>query len=167
MQEKTKKKLSICERFFQVLDYYGESGYKFSKESGISEAVLSNMRQGKNPPKIDVIEVLLNKYKVIDANWLLTGQGPMLKPNVQEKVQSLVASTNKATYLQSKHNNKSEVLQENSNIVDKLLQRVESLSGENSCLKAENKRLRKRIAKLTEIAEKNTALENAPYANIA
>jgi transcriptional regulator with XRE-family HTH domain len=77
--EDSTNNLNICERFFQVLDYYGDTRYKFSKETGVSEAVLSNIYQKKNPPKIDIVELLLNKYKAIDANWLLTGVLPMLK----------------------------------------------------------------------------------------
>jgi phage repressor protein C with HTH and peptisase S24 domain len=71
--------LSICERFVRILDHYGDTRYKFSKESGISEAVLSNIYQKKNPPKVEVLEFLLNKYKAVDGNWLLTGKGDMLK----------------------------------------------------------------------------------------
>jgi transcriptional regulator with XRE-family HTH domain len=78
MQEITKENLSICERFFQILDYYGDTRYKFSRESGVSEAVLSNIFNRKNRPKTEIIEILLNKYKAVDANWLLTGKGDML-----------------------------------------------------------------------------------------
>jgi phage repressor protein C with HTH and peptisase S24 domain len=79
MQEFTTKNLSICERFFQVLDYYGDTRYKFSRGSGISETVLSNIFNKKNKPKAETIETLLNKYKAVNANWLILGEGEMLK----------------------------------------------------------------------------------------
>lgn len=79
MQENTTEIFSINQRFLKVLDYYGLTRYKFSKETGVSEAVLLNIYKEKNKPSCDVIEILLNNYKAIDANWLLTGDGDMLK----------------------------------------------------------------------------------------
>ncbi len=62
-----------------MIDYLGYTRYKFSQETGISEAVLLNIYKYKNKPSYDIIEKLLNKYIVIDANWLLTGKGEMLR----------------------------------------------------------------------------------------
>ncbi|HNW71156.1 MAG TPA: S24 family peptidase [Bacteroidales bacterium] len=78
MQEKNEKILSINERIFQILDFYNVTRYKFSQETGISEAVLLNIYKGKNKPSYDFIEKLLNKYEV-NADWLITGNGTMVK----------------------------------------------------------------------------------------
>jgi hypothetical protein len=114
MQENTIKNLSICERFFQILDYYEDTRYKFSKESGISEAVLSNIYQKKNPPKVEVIEVLLNKYKAVDANWLLTGTGEMLrKTNCTVNTHTHSIDASQRTDIESKYNNNNSGIQKN------------------------------------------------------
>lgn len=79
MQENNKENLSINGRISQIIDYYGLSRYKFSKETGISEAVLLNIYKGKNKPGFEFLEKLLHKYEAINANWLLTGEGEMLR----------------------------------------------------------------------------------------
>lgn len=81
MQENSKEILSINERIMYILEHYGVSRYKFSQESGISETVLLNISKGKNKPSADFIEKLLNNYRAIDANWLISGNGSMLKKN--------------------------------------------------------------------------------------
>jgi len=81
MQEKNEKILSINKRIFQILDYYNITRYRFSQETGIYEAVLLNIYKGKNKPSYDFIEKLLNKYEV-SADWLITGDGEMLKSNI-------------------------------------------------------------------------------------
>lgn len=57
----------------------GYTGYTFSKELGTSEAVISNIRKGKNPPNVQLIERMLNKYEDLDPQWLMTGQGRMFR----------------------------------------------------------------------------------------
>jgi transcriptional regulator with XRE-family HTH domain len=95
MQENTKEIFSINKRIFQILDYKGVSRYKFSKKTGISEAVLLNLYKGKNKPSIDFIEKLLLYYTEIDLNWLLTGEGEMFKEEKAGKAQKKSIATNK------------------------------------------------------------------------
>lgn len=77
MQVNTENNLSINERIFQVLDYYGDTRYKFSKKTGISESSILNIYKAKNKPGYDFIEKLLLIYEAIDARWLITGNGSM------------------------------------------------------------------------------------------
>lgn len=69
-------------RFILAMEGLGHTGYTFSKELDTSEAVISNIRQGKNPPNVQLIERMLKKYEDLDPQWLLTGEGRMfrLKP---------------------------------------------------------------------------------------
>ncbi len=79
MQENTQENLSINKRIFQLIEYLNITRYKFAQETGISEAVLLNIIKEKNKPGYDQIVKILNRYKVISADWLLTGTGAMLK----------------------------------------------------------------------------------------
>lgn len=79
MQENNEENLSIKKRISQIIDYYKLSRYKFSKETGISESVLLNIYKGKNKPGFDFLLKLLHRYEGINANWLLTGEGEMLR----------------------------------------------------------------------------------------
>lgn len=85
MQENTVNNLSINERIFQVLDYYGDTRYKFSKKSGISESSILNIYKAKNKPGYDFIEKLLLVYEAINARWLITGNGNMFLDASQPK----------------------------------------------------------------------------------
>lgn len=65
-------------RFDQLIDYLNITPYKLAKEISTSEAIISNIRAGKTKPSYDFLQKLLNKYKVINANWLIVGIGDML-----------------------------------------------------------------------------------------
>ncbi len=59
------------------MEALGHTGYSLSKELGTSEAVISNIRNGKNPPNIGLVRDLLNKYVDVDPDWLLFGRGSL------------------------------------------------------------------------------------------
>lgn len=65
-------------RFIQVMEAMGHTGYSLSKKLATSEAVISNIRLGKNPPNIQLVRDLLKEYEEVDPGWLLTGKGRML-----------------------------------------------------------------------------------------
>ncbi len=71
--------------FFRRLDKYMEfkdlNDNKLSNETGIANGLIGKARKrgslsGKN------ISKLINTYQDLSADWLFTGQGKMLKPNV-------------------------------------------------------------------------------------
>jgi hypothetical protein len=66
-------------RFMQALTAVGLSGYGAAKQFGTSEAVISNIRLGKNPPNVLLVQALLLAYPALSAEWLLTGRGAMVK----------------------------------------------------------------------------------------
>lgn len=61
------------------MERLGYTGYSLSKALETSEAVVSNIRNGKNPPNVLLIRALLNKHEDVDADWLLSGKGRMFK----------------------------------------------------------------------------------------
>lgn len=66
------------------MESLGHTGYSFSKELNTSEAVISNIRKEKNPPNVQIIERLLNKYEEVNPEWLLSGRGHMLRGRPNE-----------------------------------------------------------------------------------
>lgn len=75
----TKRRSDLNSRFIEVMERLGHSGYSFSRELGTSEAVISNIRNGKNPPNINLVERMLHKYEEVDPDWLLAGRGRMFR----------------------------------------------------------------------------------------
>jgi hypothetical protein len=88
-QPKSLRNSSLNARFIQVMEGLGHTGYSFSKILGTSEAVISNIRKEKNPPNVQLIQRLLNKYEEIDPEWLLSGRGRMLRINQAGKPEEL------------------------------------------------------------------------------
>jgi repressor LexA len=68
----------INRRVLQIIEYLNVTRYRFSQETSISEPVLLNIYKGKNKPSYDVLEKILNRYSVFNAEWLITGKGSML-----------------------------------------------------------------------------------------
>lgn len=70
----------IKERILKYLDFKGVSKYKFYQETGITNGILSQ----SNGISEENLLKFLSQYKDISADWLLTGEGSMLRGgNVQ------------------------------------------------------------------------------------
>jgi predicted transcriptional regulator len=80
----TKKVDGLNLRFIQVMEALGHTGYSLSRKLETSEAVISNIRLGKNPPNIQLVRDLLKEYEEVDPGWLLTGKGRMLAQPVPQ-----------------------------------------------------------------------------------
>lgn len=80
-------------RFMEAIQALGYSGYSLSKVLGTSEAVISNIRNHKNPPNIVLVCDLLEKHPEIDPDWLLCGRGAMMRGGARagRKAHSAVA----------------------------------------------------------------------------
>lgn len=74
--------MSINERFQQIINnLYSGNKRAFSREIGVSPTVIENIvgkRQGK--PSFEVTNKTVTSVQNLDAEWLLTGKGTMLKP---------------------------------------------------------------------------------------
>lgn len=65
----------IKKRILQYLDFKGVSKYEFYQKTGVSNGVLSQ----NNGLSEDNIMKFLSYYRDINVNWLVTGEGEMLK----------------------------------------------------------------------------------------
>lgn len=54
----------MYERFSELLQNYGVTAYKVSKETGISQQTLSDWKKGKSTPKIDKLQKIADYFKV-------------------------------------------------------------------------------------------------------
>lgn len=68
------------ERILKFLEFKGISKNKFYIKTGISNGVLDK----KSGLSMDTVEKFYSTYEEVSAEWLLTGKGDMLKPNVKE-----------------------------------------------------------------------------------
>lgn len=75
MQENKQEKSPIKKRILQYLDYKGISQYEFYKNTGITRGILTQ----NNGISEENISRLLVVFGEISPNWLITGDGDMLK----------------------------------------------------------------------------------------
>jgi phage repressor protein C with HTH and peptisase S24 domain len=75
----------LSNRFLTAINKLGISGYRLSKEiPEISQSTLTHIKSGRNEPSKTVMDLFLKKYPEISAGWLLTGEGAMLKTDMNE-----------------------------------------------------------------------------------
>lgn len=79
-QQKLSKIPEINQRFIEVMNYKGYSGYKLAQEiDGLSEAKITHIRSGRNKVSSEILKLITNKFPDINPIWLLTGKETMIK----------------------------------------------------------------------------------------
>lgn len=66
-------------RILEVFAHSGLSRIDFANKIGISNAVMSHISSGRNKASTDLILNILNNFPDISTDWLLLGQGEMLR----------------------------------------------------------------------------------------
>ena len=64
---------SINDRIAHLISEYGLTNADFAKKLGVPASSISHLLAKRNKPGLNFIMSLLEQYKDIDANWLLTG----------------------------------------------------------------------------------------------
>ena len=72
------------DRFLQYLDFKSITENRATIECGLSQGLLHQAKSGKSDLGYKTIDKILDKYQDIDKDWLLTGEGEMLK-SAQQK----------------------------------------------------------------------------------
>jgi transcriptional regulator with XRE-family HTH domain len=130
------------EQINKIMEAEGMSPAKFADEIGVQRSSISHIISGRNKPSYDFIVKILERFEGINADWLLTGKGSMIKssgynigaPSVQKDLfnQALnkpeVTSTKetKPTITTFENHNRKENVSENSlkdNSVDETVRR--------------------------------------------
>lgn len=81
----------VLERIKEFIDYKGLSIAAFERSIGMSNASFGKSLKNKGAIGSDKIENILFKYKELSAEWLLTGNGEMIKPSVPRVVTETTA----------------------------------------------------------------------------
>lgn len=76
---------TIKERTFEFIKYKGISMKEFESKCSLSTGYVTSMRKGFGPEKLSNV---LNAYPELNRDWLLYGEGEMLKETVEGNVVS-------------------------------------------------------------------------------
>lgn len=83
---------NINERIRGIIKYLEISETKFAKEIGVTQSGINSMFKRNTEPSYKLIYAIINAYKFIFAEWLLTGEGNMLK-NISENSENNLKQT--------------------------------------------------------------------------
>jgi len=67
------------DRIIKVMEHEDLSYSKFAEAIGIQRPAMSHIITGRNNPSLEVLKKILEKYKYINPDWLLFGEGNMMR----------------------------------------------------------------------------------------
>lgn len=87
----------MYEIFEQLLQKYGISAYKVSKDTGITQSTLSDWKRGRSTPKSENMKKIAD-YFGVSIDYLMTGKENVeknneLKPKDKKDIREILAST--------------------------------------------------------------------------
>lgn len=85
------RRVKMKERIQQIMQREGLSPSRFAEEIGIQRSAMSHIISGRNNPSLDVVMKILERFKYIQSDWLLTGQGTMLRKESADPTDSTSA----------------------------------------------------------------------------
>lgn len=93
------KEDDLISRIKKVMYYYDLNTTQFAEKTGIGQANLSSMLNGNRVIGEGVINKIIISFDNISKDWLLTGQGNMIKNNYSQNIKDEnVASENNSLY---------------------------------------------------------------------
>ena len=74
--------MNLNDRFLAVMRHFNLTNRDFASKLGVSQGVVSHISSGRNGPGADLLVQLLTVFPEIDPEWLILGNGQMLKRNI-------------------------------------------------------------------------------------
>lgn len=71
------------DRIIKFLTHENISATRFADEIGVQRSSISHILSGRNNPSYEFIFKMLSRYKLLNAEWLITGNGNMIKKSDQ------------------------------------------------------------------------------------
>jgi len=80
--------MKIIERLSQFIDLKGLSLNKFDKSISASNGYIGKQLKNKASIGVDIIEKISRAYTDLNLNWLITGEGEMLKEKPSQIIEN-------------------------------------------------------------------------------
>lgn len=69
----------ISKRIQDIMQLKGLNAAKFADAVEVQRSGISHILAGRNKPSLDLIQKILKAFDDVDADWLITGKGSLLK----------------------------------------------------------------------------------------
>lgn len=66
-------------RIHAIIKHSGLSASDFANAIGVTKASISHILTGRNNPSLDFVQRVLSRFQDINADWLISGKGTMIK----------------------------------------------------------------------------------------
>lgn len=76
--------MSLNERISKVIEYSNLSSSEFADEIDVQRSSISHITSGRNKPSLEFIIKIKSRFPEILWDWLVTGEGEMLKSDLPE-----------------------------------------------------------------------------------
>jgi transcriptional regulator with XRE-family HTH domain len=77
--------MGIKDRLSQIVKYKGVTPRSFALKIGTSSQVFGNYLSGRDP-SFEVLSKIVETFDDINPTWLLTGKGPMIRPEEKSNI---------------------------------------------------------------------------------
>lgn len=76
-------------RIEKLMQHEGMTSGQFAQEIGIQNSTLSHILNNRNNPSLDVMKKILNRFPLINSDWLILGQGAMFRQESHSQMPTL------------------------------------------------------------------------------
>jgi plasmid maintenance system antidote protein VapI len=73
------------DRLLKIIKQYNLTSTRFADELGVQRSGISHILSGRNQPSYDFIVKLMKQYPEINPDWLIMGNGTMIRKEVNEQ----------------------------------------------------------------------------------
>ena len=73
------------DRIMKILEHEHLNSAKFADIIGVQRSSVSHILSGRNKPGLDFLNKILTSFPKISGDWLITGEGSMLKSHLSAK----------------------------------------------------------------------------------
>lgn len=84
--------MSEKNRIEKVIQYQNMTSGQFAAEIGVQNSTLSHILNNRNNPSLEVLKKILSRFPDISTDWLILGQGSMLRQEKQSQEPTLFDS---------------------------------------------------------------------------
>ena len=136
--------MTIIERLKMILERVKLTPGNFAEQIGVAPATISHILNGRNKyPSAEVLLRLHDTYPDIDLNWLLTGEGMMVKDNPDSLFTGTLFDDNliKSTKSTTDGENHKEIASESTKNTDNTIVKQEIIYKEKPVRKIEEIRI--------------------------
>lgn len=74
------------DQILRIIEAEGLTPAKFADEIGVQRSSISHIISGRNKPSYDFIMKIIERFRGINTEWLLTGKGSMIKSSSSDLI---------------------------------------------------------------------------------